>query len=242
MAESMAFGVIVDLETTGLNPLKDEIIEIGILGFTYGNDNKPVVTTAYGALEDPGKPIPEEIIKLTGITDDQVKGQSIDWGNVKEILGKADIVVAHNAKFDRGFLEQRVEIASVNINWACSQSHIDWRAMGYKTSALNYLAADHGFVNPFAHRAIFDCATTFKIIENHVDAMVARSQQKEIEIKAFGSPFETKDALKSRNYRWNPEERVWHKTITENDLEEERVFLREEIYGGNTKHEEVAVD
>jgi DNA polymerase-3 subunit epsilon len=241
MAEFMALGVIVDLETTGLNPLTDEIIEIGLISFTYGDSLDPVITNIYGALEDPKKPIPSEITKLTGISDAQVKGQSIDWAFVKSTIEKVDVVVAHNAAFDRSFLEQRVELAGVSPHWACSIRHIDWRKLGFKTSALNYLAADHGFVNPFSHRAVFDCATTFNIIAKHMDSMVERSHLKEIDIKAFGAPFETKDSLKGRGYRWDPEKRVWGKVVVETELEEERSFLRDEVYNGNCKHEEAEI-
>jgi len=235
----MALGVIVDLETTGLDPLVDEIIEIGMICFTYDEGSEPVMTNIYGALEDPKKPIPPEITKLTGITSEQTKGQSINWCLVKETLSKVDVVVAHNASFDRSFLEQRVELAGTHCHWVCSIKHIDWPKLGYKTSALNYLAADHGFVNPFSHRAVFDCATTFNIIAKHVDSMIARSYLKEILIKACYAPFESKDLLKAKNYRWDPTEKVWSRVVVESELEEERAFLRDSVYNGNSRHEEI---
>jgi DNA polymerase-3 subunit epsilon len=240
----MAFGVIVDVETTGLDPERDEIIEIGILGFQYSEDfdgSLPVISTIYGALEEPAAALTPTITALTGLEDKHLKGQKIDWDFAEDLLSSAQIVIAHNMPFDRSFLEQRPSIAKLNLNWACSLGHVDWRSLGFKTNALNYLAADHGFVNPFSHRAVFDCATTFKIVAPHLESLIKRSQMREYQIKAYGSPFETKDVLKNRAYRWDPEERVWGRTVSENELEEERIFLRDEIYRGPTKHEEVHI-
>src|SRR5690606_9704255 len=99
-----------------------------------------------------------EIEKVTGIDYDLIKGRVIDWNLVRDWMSRASIVIAHNAAFDRPFLEQRSELSGLHIHWACSIRHIDWQAKGFRTKALNYLAADHGFVNSFAHRAVFDCA------------------------------------------------------------------------------------
>jgi DNA polymerase-3 subunit epsilon len=226
----MDFGLILDVETTGIDPEKDKIIEIGVLEFGVREDGRPFITTMYGGVEDPGIPIPQEIQKLTGLTDDMVRGQAIDWNRVAELLRKSSLVVAHNASFDRAFVERRPELAGIKNHWACSLKHIDWEAKGFRTKALNYLAADHGFVNPFAHRALFDCATTFRIIESYFPELLNRSYLRQVRVSAFGAAFETKDILRNARYRWNAELRVWFKEVLEDGLEGERLFLRAEVY------------
>lgn len=49
---------------------------------------------------------------------------------------------------------------------------------------------------------------------------------------ALGSPFDSKDALKERNYRWNPERKIWAKEISQATIEEEATWLGETVYSG----------
>lgn len=226
----MDFGVILDFETTGLDSEKDSIIEIGLLEFCVGASGKPQITNLYGAVEDPGVPLSDQIIKLTGLTDESLAGQKINWDYVRTMLERSSIVIAHNAAFDRAFCEARPELAGLNLHWGCSQKHIDWESKGFRTKALNYLAADHGFVNPFAHRALFDCATTFRVIEPYFEELLSRSYLNELRVWATGAAFETKDKLRLARYRWDANVRVWFKDIMEDVLESERNFLRSEIY------------
>ncbi len=238
----MDTAVIVDVETTGLDPETCEIIELGLVEFGIQSDGSAAILETYGGLEQPVGEISEEITKITGITSEQVCGRKIDWEYVRNKLASASIVLAHNAPFDRGFLEKRSELSGLNLHWGCSQRHIDWDKLGYKTRALNYLAADKGFVNPFAHRAVFDCATTFRVIEPHLGQLIERSYENMFLVKAVGAAFEKKDLLKERRYRWNAQERVWAKEVFEGQLEEERSFLESEVYSGSSCHEEVIIE
>jgi hypothetical protein len=99
-------GIILDTETTGLNAREDEIIEIGVIAFTFDAIGRiGEVTGIYGGLQQPSISIPPEITRLTGITDDMVAGQSIDMPALQALIEPADLVIAHNAGFDRPFCE-----------------------------------------------------------------------------------------------------------------------------------------
>ena len=237
-AVAMDIGVIIDLETTGLDPNKDRIIEIGLLSFVTDAENEPSVIETYSGLEDPGMEISAEVTKITGLNSSILRGHKIRWEIVREILSSGSIVIAHNAAFDRAFMERRPEMAGLDFHWGCSAKHINWSAHGHRTRALNYLAADLGFVNPFAHRALFDCATTFRIISPKLQELVERSYMREYLISAVGAPFEVKDLLRTRGYRWNAEQRVWAKGVFEDELQQEREFLGEKIYKGTLRHRE----
>src|ERR1700733_3307410 len=80
-------AVIVDTETTGLDVQRDEIIEIGMIAFSYdaaGTLGKIVGT--FSGMQQPSKPIPSLITKLTGISDEEVRGHTIDKRAVESLL------------------------------------------------------------------------------------------------------------------------------------------------------------
>ena len=235
----METGLIVDVETTGLDASKDVIIEIAFIKFAIVPDNLELkIISTYSALEDPGIEIPPEITKITGLDGVILRGQKINWDLVAAAFEEASIVVAHNAEFDRGFIERRAELGGLKKHWACSVKHIRWRKHGFGARSLNYLAADHGFLNPFAHRALFDCATTFRLIQNYFAEMLELSYQPEMIFFATNAAFAKKDLLKNADYRWNNEQRVWSKRVFQSDAEEEKAFLREKIYDGYSQHTE----
>ena len=234
----MDTGVIVDLETTGIDSEKDQIIEIGLLEFMLEDGQEPIITEMYGACEDPGFALSAEIIELTGLTDASLKGRQINWQHVQSMLGRASVIIAHNAAFDRGFLQKRKELQLSSAHWACSQRHIDWRGKKHRCRSLNHLAADYGFVNPFAHRALFDTATTFRIVKPFLTEMLHRSYEREILLEAVGAAFEVKDKLRERGYSWDAQMRVWAKQVFESELEQERSFLSDAIYHGHLRHKE----
>lgn len=232
-------GIIIDIETTGLNCEVDRIIEVGILKFLLEDGEVPVVVEAYSGTEDPGVALSEEIRVLTGLSDGVLAGSRIEWATVKRLMVEASILVAHNAAFDRSFLLKRPELQPLTGRFACSQRHIDWKGKGFDSAKLTYLAADHGFVNPFPHRALFDCATTLRIVAPHMDELIRRSLEREFIISAWDSPFETKDVLKSRGYRWDSQKRVWQRLLGESALGDERSFLQQAVYKkGDLRHQE----
>lgn len=239
----MDFGLIVDVETTGLDPRQDKIIELALVEFAVGGAaaTGPVITRCYSSLADPGIEIPQEVTEVTGLATAHVRGHSIDWSLARNFFERSSIVIAHNAAFDRSFLEATGKLGGLALHWACSMRHIDWKRHNFATQSLNYLAADHGFLNPFAHRALFDCATTLRLIGPYLDELIARSYEREYLIKAVGSPFDAKDALRARGYRWDSDERVWGRVITEALLAEERAFLAAQVYLGDARHEETVL-
>lgn len=125
-------GIILDTEITGLNAHKDEIIEIGVIAFTFdAKGSIGDVTGIYGGLRQSSVSIPPEITRLTGITDEMVAGQSIDMAALEALIEPAELVIAHNAAFDRPFCEAFSHLVSSKA-WACSNSEIDWSSRGYE--------------------------------------------------------------------------------------------------------------
>jgi DNA polymerase-3 subunit epsilon len=153
-------AAVVDVETTGTNPDRDKIIELGICLFEYDRPNGRIykVLGSWEWFEDPGFSIPPEIRTITGITDQMVAGHRIDDRAVNDLLGRVVLVIAHNADFDRRFMEKRLP-AFTTKHWACSRAGIDWKAEGIRSSALEFLAYSLGFFHD-GHRAGSDCRAT----------------------------------------------------------------------------------
>ena len=106
-------GLIVDTETTGIDHTHDTVIELGMIKFEYGASGRVYrVLDTLNQLHDPGRPIPPEITRLTGIGDADVAGQCIDDEAVKAMAADAAVVIAHNASFDGKFLP---------YDWAASE-------------------------------------------------------------------------------------------------------------------------
>ena len=232
--------VVLDTETTGLDQGKESIIELAMLRVDIDNATGLPVgeVQVYDGLEDPGKPIPPEVVALTGIHDADVQGQCLDEARVVELLDGVDLVIAHNAGFDRPFVENRIA-QFAQVNWACSFADIDWKAQGRGSAKLESLAQANGWFYD-AHRAEMDCHALLAVLAQKLseDAHTGLAQLLQAAarpsylLQATNAPFEAKDKLKGRGYRWNAEQRVWHTRLkTDEDLNAECAWLKEQVYG-----------
>lgn len=207
-------GAFVDTETTGLDPAVDEIIQVGMIRFTYSDDGEVgTVGVPLVELEEPSVRIPESIIRLTGITDEVVRGKRIDTARVIRELQGVDIVIAHHAAFDRPFLEKRVP-AFASRRWGCSRADVPWRTI-YTSDKLEWLLFKHCRMFYDAHEADLDCAVGIHLLSTEVGGkfalryLIEAAEKTWFRVYAFGSPFDSKNALRARGYRWDAEQRVW---------------------------------
>lgn len=238
----LRLGLMVDVETTGLDYRRDEIIELAMTPITYGLDGRVyIVGDSFQKLREPSTPITPEITAITGITNEMVAGHSIDPAEVAAFAAPASLIVAHNAAFDRRFLERFSDVFTTKP-WACSLSQIDWLAEGFEGSKLAYLAQAAGFFYD-KHRAMHDCLATVELLARPLPRSGTTGLSRLLEsaravtwrIWAENSPFEFKDHLKARGYRWNgdpgAQPRAWFIDVPEQKLEAEVQFLQAEIYG-----------
>lgn len=234
-------GLVVDVETTGLDPQRDEIIELAMTPFSYGLDGTVfTVGESFQGLRQPSEPLTPEITAITGITNEMVVGQVIDPAAVAKFAASASLVIAHNAAFDRRFLERFNDVFSTKA-WACSLSQIDWAAEGFEGTKLAYLAQAAGFFYD-RHRAMHDCLATVELLVMRLPRSGVTGLCRLLDgargvtwrIWAENAPFELKDTLKARGYRWNgdpgPQPRAWYIDVLEAQREAEVRFLKTEIY------------
>ena len=240
--------LVLDTETTGLSHQADKIIELAMLlvpvDTATGRPFGPV--DIFEGFEDPGLPIPAVAQEITGISDAMVQGQRLDDATVAAMVARADLIVAHNAGFDRPFVEARFPGFAAKP-WACSFMDIAWKAAGAGSSKLSALANDQGWFYD-AHRAQVDCHALLQVLSQPVgdndttglSQLIHAAGQPSYKVRATGSPFETKDKLKSRGYRWDAEAKVWSCRVGSDALlASELEWLTAEVYGHRRPQAEV---
>ncbi|WP_428351960.1 3'-5' exonuclease [Lichenifustis flavocetrariae] len=233
--------VIVDTETTGLDHARDEIIELGMVAFIHNPSGLILdVVGVFSALHEPSRPIGPEITRLTGITAAMVEGERIDIDAVERFIEGADLVIAHNAAFDRPFCE-RLARGFAPKPWACSVKEVDWAGFGFEGAKLGYLINQCGLFHN-GHRAVDDCHALLEILAatlpdaatSALSHLIASAETTRIRLWAEGAPFELKDELKRRGYRWDAggdgRPRCWWVEVEEKACEAEIAYLEQEIY------------
>ena len=156
--------VTLDLETTGLEPKRDRIIEIGAVKVSNG-----VVIGEYTTLIDPQLEIPERISKLTGISNDMVQGKPL----IQKVLGEflefcGDLpLLGHNILFDYSFVKHQ----AVNCGLEFEKEAVDTLKIAravlsdLPSRSLQNLRQYFEIPQGDAHRALEDARTTYHLYE-----------------------------------------------------------------------------
>lgn len=169
---------VIDIETTGLDPDKDAIVEIATITLTAdGGYSDP-----WEVIVDPGVPIPPRASAVHHITDADVRGAP-KLADVLSILS-SDVWIAHNAKFERSFLERH----GLKGEWICTMkcalrqwgNSDSWpgasnQELRYWLGLIDPLGVKRAEINP--HRALSDCLVTGAIF-HHLSRDVRFSDMK----------------------------------------------------------------
>lgn len=234
-------GCALDVETTGLDHRTDRVIELALQRFWADGDGRIVVTGRRHAwLEDPGVEITPEITRLTGISQSDVAGRSIVDPVAASLIADAHFVVAHNASFDRPFVERRLPFCAGG-RWVCSMRDMDWRAHGFEGRTLSHLLGQMGWFYD-AHRAQTDVDALLHLLDHRFEGgatvlkgLVAAAAAPTWIVEAVGAPFEAKGILKGRGYRWDAEARLWSREVPLDAFDDEFGWATVEVYGGLRK-------
>lgn len=248
-AAPLLSAVVIDTETTGMSRDGDQIIELALLRFEYSAATGEIarITEVYSGLEDPGRPIPPESTAIHGITDEMVAGQALDEARIAAVARDASLVVAHNATFDRPFVEARLPMFAA-LPWGCSLEQVPWAEEGFRGAKLEYLGWASGFFYD-AHRSEVDCRALLEVLRRPLPRsgriafkrLLEATAEPALRLWATGSPFETKDLLRERGYRWDAERRCWSRVVAKAVAKEESEWLKTAVYGGRPAQIEVEV-
>lgn len=229
---------IIDVETTGLDIEHDKLIELAIM-LVFVNDDGAVLSHLgpVSWLEDPRMIIDPKITLLTGLAAHHLAGKKINDKAASALIDRADLCVAHNARFDAAWIERRF-LQHKGKAWACSCSEIDWLTLGYEGRAQQHLLAQHGWFSN-AHRAGDDVWSLFHLLRceqsgpgnhprrSHLQRLLDASGQDTLMCEAVNAPYAAKGKLKARQYHWNPTRKVWAKELRHSVLAAERSWYRQ---------------
>jgi DNA polymerase-3 subunit epsilon len=219
-----------DYETTGLDPEVHSVTEAGLV--VWDTDLRAPIKVM-GFLVDPGPNAVWDPVttKITGITpelcskygypDERALKQIIAW------YSGVDVICAHNGtRFDHLFFDawcKRYGFAPEPKLWIDTNTDIELGELDFKKSRkLTYMAADHQFLNPFPHRAVFDVMTMLKVLDNYdLDRVLFLAKQPVVDVQALVS-YDDRELAKARGYRWYPEQKLWVMTMKECFVEKEK--------------------
>lgn len=211
--------VVLDTETTGIDHKKDEIIELSFVVATYNYREMVFVSIddVYDSFNEPAQPITKMITDITGISNEMVKGKKITFNDFKDKLPEKYLIVAHNAGFDRKFVEKTFP-EMIDTCWADSLTEIDWKSKGYAKNSLEMLMTYLGmFYN--AHRAVNDCLALIAVIScsNSLAELINNASKRSLEVVLCTS-FDDKDYVKELGFKWRGADKTWvknYKDVTE---------------------------
>jgi DNA polymerase-3 subunit alpha (Gram-positive type) len=163
--------IILDVETTGLEPTQDELTEIGALK-TKGKE----LQTIFSELIKPKTIISPQITQLTGIDNEMVKdsppAQDV-LPRFAEFIGDV-ILVAHNAEFDLSFIKhylKKLNNLEITNSIACTVRIGRFLLPNLQNHKLHTIASHFGFKVENRHRAIGDAEITFQVWNKFIDML-----------------------------------------------------------------------
>lgn len=164
-----AVFTFIDVETTGLSPRTARICEVAAISFR-GEDR----VASLAELVNPGLPIPAEVSKIHGITDDMVKDSPAFGAVAPRLLALLEnsVIVAHNAEFDLAFLSMEFErvglkFPKLHVVDTLAIARKSWK---FQSNRLGKIAAELNISNGGWHRALSDVEMTRKIFEHFISA------------------------------------------------------------------------
>lgn len=220
----------LDFETTWTEPVNTKqarITEIGAVLFDWER-LKPLEIYSKLVWDSSYPKSPFELIQLTGITDEMLENRGIKpataFNELNTLMLQCDHVVAHNGTgFDKPIYQAECDrhgIQAVKKPWIDTKIDIKFPPT-IKSRSLVHLAAEHGFVNPFSHRALFDVLSMFKILERYSLVDVLKLSQEPMVYSIAKVSYEDRDKAKRAGYYWDGDNKRWFKPMKKSQFIEE---------------------
>lgn len=210
--------LILDTETTGLDPAKDRVIEIGAI--LYSVVNHSALFSFAGLLCGPTNDA-ESINRISVSAMNETSEVDITPGEVLTPLrAAADVIVCHNAEFDQQWFAKSADWNA--LPWLCTMADFKWPASTRETGSLINLALEHGIGVSSAHRALTDCELIAALFDRmplygqDLQAMFARAARPKAIFQAMVS-FDDKDKAKDAGFKWDGGKKTWTRRMVVED-------------------------
>jgi DNA polymerase-3 subunit epsilon len=208
--------LILDTETTGIDPAKDRAIEVGAVLWSVEHRT---IDRCYSAILRGEGNAAEAVNGIPAAALPFATAPDFAWDTVGTMAGGADAFVAHSADFDRGFTPE--PLARL-LPWICTIDDVQWPRASDSRS-LVALALAHGLGISHAHRALTDCLTIARLLErvaemgHDVGAMLARGLRLKAKFQALVS-YETNALAKTAGFRWDAAAKIWWRKMAVDDV------------------------
>ena len=207
--------LIIDTESSGLDPLVDHLVEVACIQWSVTH---ACALTCWSALVQASSNAAEAINGIPAAALSAAQEARVVFEVLKQGAENCDVIVAHNATHDRNFLPP------LGKPWVCSMEDIQWPGAkpGGFTSVID-LALANGLAVLSAHRALSDCLLLSRLFERMVEkgvdvqAMMARAMRPKGLFVSL-APFAQKDVVKAHGFKWFGEDKEWRRRMFLDDV------------------------
>lgn len=214
----MRRALILDTETTGLDPKKDKVIEVGVVLYDL-ELAAPIVSyaTLFPCAENPAENTNRISPRLTTQLPDEVLS-GLGWEPVVRLGDCADVILAHRVEFDRQFVPHHEDRP-----WVCTKFHVEW-PLGKPGESLVQLALEHGVGVVHAHRALTDCDILARLLTRvhemgiSLPSLITRAMRPRVKVKALVS-YAEREKAKVAGFAWDAEAKHWWREVVVDEID-----------------------
>ncbi len=209
--------LILDTETTGLDPSTGQCIEVAIV--RYSIQAHAVLDSVSWLLHAESNPA-EHINHIPASILLDADSPAVVWPEVSGIAMSCDAVLAHNADFDRQWVESKELLAHP---WIDTCHAVDWPMQSKPGSSLITLALDHGLAVVDPHRALSDCLLLARLLSrvaelgHDVSAILERGLRPTATFQALVT-YDQRQAAKDAGFHWEAPKKQWLRKIEDAKL------------------------
>lgn len=207
-------ALILDTETTGLDPAVDQVVEIACILFDLENG---VPLTAWSSLVRAESNAAESINRIPVAALRVAPEPDRVFASASSYVKVADVILAHRADFDRGFVGSRLP----ERPWVCTKFHVEWPGVR-NGEHLVHLALDLGLGVSNAHRAMTDCDTLARCLTrvrelgHPLVPLLERAMRPRVKLAAVVS-YDDREKAKTAGFAWCGKTKTWWRDMPPED-------------------------